>query len=606
MGEDIRYGPEQLPWEETLSSLAKNKDGTYMVSAPSQPLGNVYDYKDQDKGITPRYYQVTSKGFTADEARRAQDETFRVTTKQSQNFLGYQCNLHNDYSIASKYLTTMLNNIGDPFTPGSFTLNSKWMERNVLDYYASLWNAKWPHDSTDADSYWGYLLTMGSSEANLYGMWNARDYLQGKFMMTDKTGKRPRTYYVQAKLAASDNTNAFTPVAFYSSEAHYSIVKAMAVMEIKTFYQLGKELYPGQCPIPGEDWPEEVPAQESGKWGGSVDVDKLVALVNFFASKGYPILCIFNYGTTFKGAYDDVETATSRLITECLEPNDLNERTILVRNPDHPAIIKRVKRKGYWFHVDGALGASYVPFIKMAFKAGRTSIEPPPNFDFSIPYVCSINTSGHKWPGAPWPCGIYMTKTGLQLLPPSDPDYIGSPDTTFAGSRNGLSAVNWWTYISTNSYEAQVEKVVHCLALTEYTFNQLKKMNKEIWLQYTPLTLSIQFKKPNDEITYKYSLAVETMPYGDGQRTYIHLYIMSNVTKEMINNLLYDLNQPNAFDSTPSPVPNKARAAKGDDDDDDDGKGRFRHGIVLRKKNAALRGATKVIMEWPRGGRGFM
>ena len=96
------------------------------------------------------------------------------------------------------------------------------------------------------------------------------------------------------------------------------------------------------------------------------------------------------------------------------------------------------------------------------------------------------------------------------------------------------------------------------------------------------------------------------MPYGDGQRTYIHLYIMSNVTKEMIDELLYDLNQPNAFDSTPSPVPNKARVAKDDDDDDDDGKGRFRHGIVLRKKNAALRGATKVIMEWPRGGRGFM
>ena len=74
---------------------------------------------------------------------------------------------------------------------------------------------------------------MGSSEANLYGMWNARDYLQGKFMMTDKTGKRPRTYYVQAKPSDDDNKNAFTPVAFYSSETHYSIVKAMAVLEIK-------------------------------------------------------------------------------------------------------------------------------------------------------------------------------------------------------------------------------------------------------------------------------------------------------------------------------------------------------------------------------------
>ncbi|MFD2284413.1 hypothetical protein ACFSUJ_34900 [Streptomyces lusitanus] len=47
--------------------------------------------------------------------------------------------------------------------------------------------------------------------------------------------------------------------------------------------------------------------------------------------------------------------------------------------------------------------------------------------------------SGHKWPGAPWPCGIYMTKVKYQISPPSQPEYIGAPDTTFAGSRNGFS-----------------------------------------------------------------------------------------------------------------------------------------------------------------------
>ena len=74
---------------------------------------------------------------------------------------------------------------GDPFILGTYIL--KWMERNVLDHYASLWNAKWPHDITDPDTYWGYILTMGSSEGNIYGLWNARDYLEGKLMLTDES-----------------------------------------------------------------------------------------------------------------------------------------------------------------------------------------------------------------------------------------------------------------------------------------------------------------------------------------------------------------------------------------------------------------------------------
>ena len=184
MAENTPYGPDQLPWKDTVAPVAIS-NGEYLVSPPSRDPNDLYDFPEAEKGITPNYYQVPSKGMTADQTRRAQDETHNFSSRQTINFLGYQVTLHNDYSPASKYLTTQLNNVGDPFTPGSFTLNSKWMERNVLDYYASLWNAKWPHDPNDPDTYWGYVLTMGSSEPNLYASWNARDYLQGKFMMTD-------------------------------------------------------------------------------------------------------------------------------------------------------------------------------------------------------------------------------------------------------------------------------------------------------------------------------------------------------------------------------------------------------------------------------------
>ena len=135
--------------------------------------------------------------------------------------------------------------------------------------------------------------------------------------------------------------------------------------------------------------------------------------------------------------------------------------------------------KGYWIHVDGALGATYMPFIHMAFNQGRTTIKPPPVFDFWLPFVCSICASGHKFPEAPWPLGIFMTKTGLQLLPPTTLEYIGSPDTTFAGSRNGLSSLIWWTHISDHNYESQVEKVLTCLNLVKYAYNELQKVQTD-------------------------------------------------------------------------------------------------------------------------------
>ena len=131
----IPYGPDRKPWSDTLSPLAINKDGTLMVTPPSRDPERTYDTADKERNITPAYYQVPSSGLSSDQARKAQDETFTVATRQASNFIGYQCNFFNDYSVVSKYLGVTMNNLGDPFVPGNFTTNTKWMERNVLDYY---------------------------------------------------------------------------------------------------------------------------------------------------------------------------------------------------------------------------------------------------------------------------------------------------------------------------------------------------------------------------------------------------------------------------------------------------------------------------------------
>ena len=615
MCEDIPYGPDRKPWKDTISPLAINgKD--LKITPPSQDPLKLYSFPKLEEGITPSFYQIPSKGLSKEEYHQAQEETIQHTIQQTSNFLGYQVSLGERYAdVVSKYLNTSVNNVGDPFVSGTYTLNTKWMERNVLDHYASLWNAKWPHDTSDPDTYWGYVLTMGSSEGNIYGLWNARDYLEGKFMLTDESLDVPVCYYTQAK-TSKGKENAHTPIAFYSQDTHYSVVKAITMLHIKTYYEVAMEFYPDSCPLGGE-WPVEVPSVDGDTGPGHVDVDKLCKLVEFFAEKGYPVLIVFNYGTTFKGAYDNVQEAGEKLMP-ILNKHGMEERNLEITNPDTGNTIT-CPRKGYWIHVDGALGASYMPFLQMAYDQGRTDIKPGPIFDFRLPFVCSIITSGHKFPGMPWPTGIFMTKTGLQLLPPSRPDVIGSPDTTFAGSRSGLSALVWWTFVGTHTYEQQLESVIDCLKLAEYTEAELKKVEKEIgrdiWIARTQLALSLRFRKPNDAIVYKYTLASEEFYFGNELRHYTHIYLMKGATKEKIDNLIEELRKPGAF---PEDEPKKAKPVEMPMDIEtafttvamlkrwvSTAKQNLHQGMTVGKEDAGIVKGTKPLMSWPRQGRGF-
>ncbi|MCY9783160.1 pyridoxal-dependent decarboxylase [Nocardiopsis sp. EMB25] len=468
------------------------------------------------------------------------------------NFLGYQVNqnLSDVSSDLVKLLGVHTNNIGDPFKDGNLRTHTKHMERAVLAYYADLWGIR-PHDERDPESAWGYVLSMGSSEGNIYGLLNARDFVSGRYLLLEpkeRDSQVPQLAMAQAE-PVDDNPNATAPVIFFSQDSHYSVAKSAHTLGIPTFGEVGndpaRDYRKDAMRVMGtEVWPTEVPSNRDG----DINLDTLAAAVDYFAEKGHPVVIVLNLGTTFKGAYDDVAGAVRKL-GEVFRSRGLYDREFTVRRGGKE---ETITRDGFWIHVDGALGANYVPFLA---KAG---IEVP-EFDFRLsrPGVSSIVASGHKYPGCPWPCGVFMTRRRLQLQPPPMADYVGSPDTTFAGSRNGFSAAVLWNFLAKHSHERQTEMAKDCHDMAEYTLKRLAKkvapkLEKRGWdpleCALTGHTLSVRFRAPDESIIRKYSLATVTVPAGGRQvKTYVHLFTMPHVTKKLIDQLISDLTRDDAF-----------------------------------------------------------
>ncbi|MER6735958.1 pyridoxal-dependent decarboxylase [Streptomyces puniciscabiei] len=543
---DIPFGPEDTPWQKTFSGL-RVVDGPPNVSHPSGDPRAAYIAVPE---VPYAKVQLPPGGLDPEQYAEA-EALFRAhIDAQTHHFAGYQVTSDLDYQERlGHYLNRHLNNVGDPYQSSSYTLNSKVLERAVLDYFASLWNAKWPHNAEDPESYWGYLLTMGSSEGNLYGLWNARDYLSGKLLRRQESGSGTLAYE-QAPRCKGQSPHAFHPVAFFSEDTHYSLTKAVRALAIDTFHTIGTARYPDDNPLsPGAPWPTEVPSTPDG----TIDIGKLATLVRFFAGKGYPILVSLNYGSTFKGAYDDVEAVARTVRGICTEYGLDKRRVYRERGNDSDYD----ERAGYWLHIDGALGAGYAPYLQMARDAGMVD-QAPPVFDFRLADVHSLTMSGHKWMGTPWACGVFMTRTGLQMTPPKSSEYIGAADTTFAGSRNGFSALLMWDYLARHSYDDQARLAADCDRLAGYAHDRLlalqDQLGRPLWVARSPQSLTVRFRRPRADIVRRYSLACETVQTGGVSRPYVHLYAMRHLTRELIDDLIFDLRQPGAFPSAPAPV----------------------------------------------------
>lgn len=96
------------------------------------------------------------------------------------HMLGYPIAQDFDYSELYPLLAYPLNNLGDPLVESTYDLNSRSIEREVVQFFCDLFKA--PKENS-----WGYV-TNGGSEGNLYGLYVAREvYSQGIVYYSEHT-----------------------------------------------------------------------------------------------------------------------------------------------------------------------------------------------------------------------------------------------------------------------------------------------------------------------------------------------------------------------------------------------------------------------------------
>jgi histidine decarboxylase len=140
-------------------------------------------------------FQLLSEYQLSAEDQQKLDRFYREIQTEAERFLGYPCNELFDYSPLFPFLQYPLNNVGDPYLPSNYHLNTHHFECEVLEIFRTL---------TDATkgSTWGYV-TNGGTEGNHYGLFLARELLPEGLV-------------------------------YYSQDAHYSIDKILRCLNLRS------------------------------------------------------------------------------------------------------------------------------------------------------------------------------------------------------------------------------------------------------------------------------------------------------------------------------------------------------------------------------------
>jgi histidine decarboxylase len=230
-------------------------------------------------------------------------------------------------------------------------------------------------------------------------------------------------------------------------------------------------------------------SQESG------EIDYALLEKELSCNRQNPVIIVANLGTVVTGAIDNIAKIKK--------------------------ILSRLKIKNYFIHADAALNGMILPFV-----------ENPEPFKFSEGIDC-ITISGHKLIGSPIPCGIVLTRNEFASLIYKDIEYVGKPDTTISGSRNGVTPVFLWYAIKRMGKKGFSKLVKDGVKKTDYALNQLANKNIPAWKHKNSLT--VVFPAPSEKLLKKWNI-----PVGYG---YSHMVALPKLTYQMMDELCEDLSK---------------------------------------------------------------
>ena len=216
-----------------------------------------------------------------------------------------------------------------------------------------------------------------------------------------------------------------------------------------------------------------------------------------------PALIVYAMGTTFKGGIDDQAAINS----------------ILAKHPDIEV----------YRHVDAALFGGYLPYTQYRDAVDRR-IQP---FD-------SIAVSGHKFFGLDEPAGVFLTTKEIKdNQNPYDVTYLNGNMPMINCSRSALSPVKlWWIikHTGTEGFSEQAEGILEC---ADWLKGELDKAGWPAWLE--PMSNTVYFKRPADEIVEKYALAPDYDERLGGELS--HIVVMQHVTKDRLQGFIDDIKE---------------------------------------------------------------
>ncbi|GAX74634.1 hypothetical protein CEUSTIGMA_g2082.t1 [Chlamydomonas eustigma] len=235
---------------------------------------------------------------------------------------------------------------------------------------------------------------------------------------------------------------------------------------------------------------------------GSGEMDYASFRTHLLENKHRPAIVNVNIGTTVKGAVDDLD----KIIAILAETGYTQDR--------------------FYIHCDGALTGIMLPFMKD--KRSMLSFSKP---------IGSISVSGHKFLGAPAPCGVIIMRYKAAKAMSSDVEYLNSRDTTITGSRNGQAPIQLWYALSRKGSKGIQQDVDKCLYNSRVLKDMLQAAGFSAMLN--EMSNTVVFERPREEaFVRRWQLACE----GD----IAHVVVMPNHDVKKLEDFVLDYVRSNA------------------------------------------------------------